>query len=278
MSVLTDTWRQLVRRRLWPVALLLVAALAAVPVLLTREPEADVPAAAPAAPAEGRDVLASEPVVALATAQDRGRRRRVLGARHDIFKATAKKPKATKAESAETTDDAAADVPAAAEGGSGGGTAVPAPAPAPVAEPAPPAPTWPANSVTVRFGDAAAEGREKQTLRRGRPLPSAEAPVAIYLRLEDDGKTAVFLLPAGVEATGDGTCRPSRPSCEQLELRVGDIEFLDVLGEDEAITAQYQLELIAIHDVTKDKPGSEESGTRLIKARAALAGRPGWAR
>ena len=38
MNVVTTTWRQLVRRRLWPVALLLLAALVAVPVLLAREP------------------------------------------------------------------------------------------------------------------------------------------------------------------------------------------------------------------------------------------------
>ncbi len=39
MNALSTTWRQLVRRRLWPVAVLLVAALAAVPVLLSREAE-----------------------------------------------------------------------------------------------------------------------------------------------------------------------------------------------------------------------------------------------
>ena len=38
MNVVTTIWRQLVRRRLWPVAVLLLAALVAVPVLLAREP------------------------------------------------------------------------------------------------------------------------------------------------------------------------------------------------------------------------------------------------
>ena len=35
MSLIKDTWRQLVRHRLWPLALALVAAIVAVPVLLT---------------------------------------------------------------------------------------------------------------------------------------------------------------------------------------------------------------------------------------------------
>ena len=38
MTLITDTWRQLVERRLWPIALLLLAALVAVPVLLASNP------------------------------------------------------------------------------------------------------------------------------------------------------------------------------------------------------------------------------------------------
>ena len=40
MSVLNDTWRFLVQRRLWPVAILLIAAAVAVPMLLSEEPAA----------------------------------------------------------------------------------------------------------------------------------------------------------------------------------------------------------------------------------------------
>src|SRR3954470_15161253 len=39
MNVITDTLRQLVRRKLWPVALVLVGALAAVPLVLAKQPE-----------------------------------------------------------------------------------------------------------------------------------------------------------------------------------------------------------------------------------------------
>ncbi len=43
-SVLKDTWRGMIQRRLWPVAVLLLAALVAVPLLLTSEPEPVAPA------------------------------------------------------------------------------------------------------------------------------------------------------------------------------------------------------------------------------------------
>ena len=40
MSVIKDTWRFLVQRKLWPVAILLIAAAVAVPKLLAQEPAA----------------------------------------------------------------------------------------------------------------------------------------------------------------------------------------------------------------------------------------------
>ena len=44
MTAVTNLWRQLVQRRLWPVAILLIAALVAVPLMLAKDPE---PAPAP---------------------------------------------------------------------------------------------------------------------------------------------------------------------------------------------------------------------------------------
>ena len=86
MNAVTSIWRQMMRRRLWPLAVLLVAALVAVPVLLARdaEPVAAPVEPAPAVTAKADDTIA-EPVVAKAEAADRGRRRRVLGARKDPF-------------------------------------------------------------------------------------------------------------------------------------------------------------------------------------------------
>ena len=56
MNVLTTIWGQLVRSKLWPLALLLVAALVAVPFVLAKEPEPPVPPTpATAAPAESAD-------------------------------------------------------------------------------------------------------------------------------------------------------------------------------------------------------------------------------
>jgi len=326
MSVITDTWRQLVRRRLWPVAALLVAALAAVPFLLAKDPE-PAPVASPASggSATGTGVLATEPIVALAAPEDRAERRRVLGARHDIFtptkkaaKATAKAAKADGATAASAGADAAVSTdtsgagaspspsPSAgaspSDGGSNGGsnggstgtgtgsTGTETPAATPTPEPAPapatPEPTWPANSLTVRFGDAAADSLEKSTLERLSPLPSADEPVVIYLGLADEGTTAVFLLGDGVQPTGDGVCLPEPTSCETLALKAGETEFLDVMGEDGTTPgAQYELDVVAIHPA-KTATGATAAaakaaktataGSRAIKAHVAVLGPLPW--
>ena len=81
MSVVTSTWHQLVHRRLWPVAVVLLVALVAIPVVLARDPEgAEVPVPAPVGGTNVEDSLAT-PVVAEATAEDRDRRRRSAFAR-----------------------------------------------------------------------------------------------------------------------------------------------------------------------------------------------------
>ena len=86
MTVFNDTWRFLVQRKLWPVAILLVAAAVAVPMLLAKEPAAPAAPAVAAVKAE-KSTLATEPIVALASDGDRAGRRRVLGSREGPLQA-----------------------------------------------------------------------------------------------------------------------------------------------------------------------------------------------
>jgi hypothetical protein len=287
MSAITDVWRQLVQRRLWPVAILLVAALAAVPLALAQQPE-------PAAPAPPLDAgsaeaaLATEPIVAQATASDRGKRRKVLGSPKNPFgviDATAGSAEPPDSAGSTPTQD-----PAPAPTGSSGGSAPTAgspscgatepPASTPPVEPKPAPREYAMYELTVRFGDAAAGDLERRTLKRLQPLPSAEAPVLIYLGVMDDGKTAVFLVDHGIAAIGDGECPPTPETCETIRLRAGDTEFLDVKDETGAVTAQYQLDLIKIHKSTTASAAraqaSSKAGKRLLEARVASAGPTGY--
>jgi len=274
MSAITNVLRQLKERRLWPVAILLVAALAAVPIALAKEPAA-VPPAPPTTADTGEDVLASQPIVAEATASDRAKRRKVLGTPKNPFavtKALTGSEKPPSSDGANTANDPApgsGSNPASAPVPSSGGTTSPGSTPYPATPAAPVAPpkVFAPNSLTVRFGDENASARK--TVKRLQPLPSLEAPVAIYLGVSGDGKSAIFLVDEGVEAVGDGECDPAPDKCETFKLKAGETEFLDVKDETGNVVAQYQLDLIKIHRAT-----ASSARTRATRAKASrlLAG------
>ena len=86
MSVITDTWRFLKERKLWPLAILLIVAAVAVPKLLASEPTAAPVPPAAVVKSDSASVLATEPIVAPAEDADRSGRRQVLGSRKNPFK------------------------------------------------------------------------------------------------------------------------------------------------------------------------------------------------
>jgi hypothetical protein len=271
MSPVQNVVRQLVQRRLWPVAILLVAALAAVPMMLAKDPEPPLAPPAPAADnSEGE--LASQPIVALTEAGSDAKRRKVLGSAKNPFRIDPPKTE-------EPADSAPADEPAPADGqpdpaGSGGapvggGTDVSIP-PSDSGPALPEAPTEPApppkkqyepHELTVRFATGE-DGGERKSLKRLEPLPTAELPVLIYLGVTKDGK-AEFLLEAGVETIGDGECHPSPEACETIRLSEGETEFLDVKDEAGTVVEQYQLDVIEIHK------GSGATASKAKKAKKA---------
>ena len=282
MSAVTNMWRQLVQRRLWPVAILLIAALAAVPLTLAKEPDPVEPPAAAAAATD--DELAVTPIVTVADTDSAAKGRRVIGEAKNPFA----EPAPVAAESPTNRSDDAprretAQAPDNHVPTTGGGTTAPsspapasAPAPAPsvTTTPEPPARQYAMHELTVRFGDASQGGR--RSLERLQPLPSAENPVLIYLGVLEDGKTAVFLVDHGVTAVGDGDCRPSEGECETIRMRVGETEFFDVVDENGNVGAQYQLDLLKIHKGTTASAAkataSSKAGARVLKARVSADG------
>jgi hypothetical protein len=280
MSILTDTWHQLVRRRLLPVAGLLLAALAAVPFALAKDPEPLAPAPA-VAPSVAKDEPLGQPIVALATGETR--RRRVLGARKDPFQpAPAPKAKVAKAATPQpdrapaggggtTTGGGTSTGGGTTTGGgtSGGGGTPATPAPAPVAP----------YSLTVRFGPADAD-LQRMNVERLQPLPDEDDPAFVYLGLSADGKSAVFMVDSTVVAQGDGRCKPEPADCETVSLRPGETEFFDVTDDEGNVTAQYQLDLLKINRSTTasaskalaSRAAKSRAGRRVLKAIRVAAG------
>jgi hypothetical protein len=262
MNAITDTWRQLVRRKLWPLVLLLVAALVAVPYLLAKEPAAAV--TPPAAHAAGADA-SSATVVTLADDAVPAGRRRVLGPAKDPFE-PAPLPKAKKAKKAKATPTPTA---APTDSSPGGGSTAP-PSSGPPAGPEPtatPQPTIPKYSIKVKFGPTDGD-TTTSTLQRLEPLPSVESPVLVYEGVEDGGKVAVFSIPGTVTAQGDGVCDPAPEECATLRLKAGETEFVTVTDTgDAAVDAQYQLELVKIF--TKETVAESDSSATTPTAQSS---------
>jgi hypothetical protein len=297
MNLVKDTLRELVERRLWPLAVLLLVAAVAAPMLLKSQPEEPVTPAANAVTSEGAGGISIEPLVAASV--DTQGDRRVLGARKDPFRPTGEQPRADSGPSPDpstspnpstssnpgsgsTGGPPAGDPKGGGFSGGGGSSPLPdgpigpasppesTPAPAPAA-PETPEPTFDLYSLTVRVDDG-----ERQNLKRLDPLLSLEDPAIIYLGLLEAEKTAVFLLDEGVTADGDGSCHPSPENCQRVHLREGETEFftraaLEGVGEGGAAAepVEFQLEVLDI----KTKKTASAGTARAARAAASTSGR-----
>jgi hypothetical protein len=288
MNAILEPFKALWRRKLWPVAVLLVAALVAVPMVLAKQPVAEP---APANAAAGDDGLPATFVAAADPAAD-GARRRVLGESKDPFtpaelskRARAARKKAAREKVAAEHPKTTGKSPAKSSPSSSGSHAVPAtPVPSfgsgagagaviptePPASAAPaPAPTYPLYSIKVRFGRVDDDLATK-TVERLKVLPSTEQPVLIYRGVEDGGKVAVFELTGSVVALGDGRCEPRPEDCQILKLKAGETEFLTVSDTGEDTDAQYQIDLVKINakrtTSKSDLKKASSAGLGLLKA------------
>jgi len=68
--------------------------------------------------------------------------------------------------------------------------------------------------------------RIRRDVARLSPLPSNDAPAAIFLGVLPGAKSVAFRLSPGVTVTGEGTCVPRRSICAQLVLRKGERALL----------------------------------------------------
>jgi hypothetical protein len=236
MTVLRSIVSDLVDRRLWPVAAVLVAALVAIPVLLIKPashasaPTKDV-AAAPA-PALGTAAVslanpAGGPVV--------GRLKDPFHQQHLPKASTLATGGGSSLGPATPGGGASAGTGTEAAGGgaTGGGTTTNTSGSHSSA---------PRATLEVRFG-LAQGSRARHEVSAGSPLPSPTNPLLVYLGRSKDGKAA-FLVSSDAQPQGDGQCKPDKSICSTLYMKEGGTEFFDVTGP--AGTVQYELEVLHI--------------------------------
>ncbi|MCW3040649.1 MAG: hypothetical protein JWM31_2554, partial [Solirubrobacterales bacterium] len=242
MSFLNNLWRDLVDKRLWPVAVALILLAVAVPILIGGGDDASDTAAVPPAPVESPVVQAQ---IAVAVDGDTPQRARP-GRSRDPFKAlvfakvkAADATAGSGASASGTTSTAATTAPGPTANGGGSSpssTTTPATTPSTTTPTAPTTtPTVPSTSTststTTRLYDYALSLQTKRageltTRRRVLPVsyvPSAAYPLLSFVGVKSGTEIATFIVSSGVEVTGnDRVCRPSRARCQILELKAGD--------------------------------------------------------
>ena len=250
MSAIRGVLRDLVERKLWPIAVLLLAAAVAVPMYLGRASAEDAPLPATSLQADAGKVSKAAVKVDDGAAGDD----RPGGVRNPFKQLHVPKPPAAPA--APSIKTPAADAPTGSgSGGSGSGSGGSQPSPAPGgtggSDNGSSQPTTPAGDpldvyhLSLRFGRAeSSQLKTYHDVARLSPLPTADNPFFVYTGVLKDGKTAVFLLSSDATATGDGHCRPSSKSCQTIEVKEGDTEFFDLTVDGEAV--QYQLDVVKV--------------------------------
>jgi hypothetical protein len=258
MRPVRNVFNELVERRLWPVALLLVLALVAVPLLLSKPagstdtdtPAATTPTEAPAAAAAAArkpsdTAPGGEPVVAVAQANEP----------NAPLRGHAKNPFRQQHEEAEPgASTASTSSGASGEGGGTGSTGGAGTGSSGGDQQTTPVYWYP--SINVRFGTPGRSLRLIEDLPPLTALPRAQKPVVIFLGVfRRDPETAGFLISSDVHVQGTyrSACYPERNPCLTITMRRGDVVFFDYREADGTVV-QYELDLVDLTRRVTDSP------------------------
>jgi hypothetical protein len=277
---LLDLWNDLRAKRIWPVAIVLLAALVAVPVLLAK------PAEVPKAPPPATIVKAKTPeqeklgrFAQVRLAEDEPGDGSTLGVFDPDNPFTPPKGAVTKESDqapqseAGPGDSASAD---SGETGSGDGTSGDT-----GGTTQPPTDRGGGGTKTSEFTYVIdvtfwANGRRRKIegLEKLDMLPNEAAPLLIFMGVTDGAGNAVFLVDSTLDTAGEGKCKPSRDDCAFLYLGAGsEQEFTNDDGDS------YRLLINEIRKVkVGDEPGTAAASKKRSKSARAAVGAPAPAR
>ncbi len=296
MSVLDSILRDLRERRLWPVALVLLAALVVVPVVLSKPGQAAPAPPAPNSPSATSSAATALPAVSVSTA---ARQSRLSGHARDPFAqqraraaaAAAGGPiqaAATPATSSNTATPPTSTGTSATGGTSGTGATSPSGAgsgsttpkfPTVPSKPAPAALTATQSyHVTVAITNAVGGLDTLDPLPRLSGLPSDRLPLVIELGVLKGGHRALFVVQPGTVVSGPGTCSPGPIDCQILSLAQDQIETLSTQSSTGPVqAAQFAVTAIKAHEegsaaaANKARRSESAAGRRLLSVSTSSA-------
>jgi hypothetical protein len=267
-----DLWHDLRAKRVWPVAILLVAALVAVP-LVVAKPAEEPAAPPPSQTAQVKPVDKSElgRLAQVRLAKEEAGDGSTLGVFDPENPFTppegAVKNEADEAPQSDAGPSDSSHAPSAGtdQGGSGGSGG------SGDAEPPTGGDDGGTKTASYRYVidvTFTTNGRTRRVkgLEKLDMLPNQASPLLIFLGVTDNAGNAVFLVDSTLQAAGEGKCKPSRDDCAFLYLGAGsEHEFTNEDGDS------YRLRIDEIRKVKIGSASASSASHRKAKsARAAV--------
>ncbi len=264
MSVPRNMLKELLERKLWPIALVLIIALVAVPVLLTKKAPTDIvnPPTGPLPYSSGTTLPAISVQTTPATSKLTGKGRNPFTPQ-EIAKTTT-----TTAVVPTTTTTASTDTSTGGAGssssGSGESSAPASSAPAPVTSTTPsthatpPAPSTPAPTgltatqsyhVSLAITTSGGGINTIDPLERLSILPSKQQPMLVELGVLQGAHSVLFAVEPGTVVSGAGTCTPGPIDCEIVTLAPGQTEGVS----KQAGSGSTPVALFSVNSITVDQ-------------------------
>jgi hypothetical protein len=304
-NFLLDLWNDLRAKRLWPVALVLLAALVATPVVLSKSAEAPEPAATtpapdpakaekPEGPAELAEVKLEELAGGSGSSLSSFDPRNPFAPPKKALEAARRNAAGSSAPSTATSGGAGTG----AGSGSGIGSGLIDAGPAAVdVTPGSAGGTIPdiGGSPTPEFdsgGGATGDGHSDQAkateytyvvdvtfrtndrertvkgLKKLDMLPDAASPLLIFVGVTEKAGNAVFMVDSTLHAAGEGRCKPSRDECATLYLGPGsEHEFTT----DEGDSYTLRIDEIRLVKVEAKANASKTSASKNVNKIASAA-------
>jgi hypothetical protein len=267
MSFPTNMLKELRERKLWPVAVVLIVALVAVPVLLSKNASTNLvtpPAGAGLPYSTGTTLPAISVETAQANSKLSGKGRNPFTPQHGTATTTTAtvtsasvvgarvgsgSPSTGTSSTPSTGATTSAGGTSTASSPTSSGTSTPAPpAPAP-SKPAAPSALTSTESYHVSLAITTSDGGVNtiDPLERLSVLPSPQKPLLVELGVLQGGRQVLFAVEKGAAVSGPGTCTPGPIDCEVLSLSPGQVEA--VLSQTPTGTtpvSQFSVDAIAV--------------------------------
>jgi hypothetical protein len=279
MTVPRNMLKELLERKLWPIALVLIIALVAVPVLLTKKAPTDI-----VTPPTGPLPYSSGTTLPAISVQTTPGNSKLTGKGRNPFTPQHVATTATTAAVVPTTTPPASTGTATVNAGSGssssgtsesGGSATPAPVTSTTPSTTKPAArTTPASTgltatqsyhVSLAITTSGGGVNTIDPLERLSILPSKKQPMVVELGVLQGGKTVLFAVEPGTVVSGAGTCTPGPIDCEIVALHPGQTEGISKQGG----SGTTPVALFSVNSITVDQQSSVAAAN---KARQTASG------